>query len=649
MKPTIEPAWPAFAREIEGTVSVHSQYVVHGNIRDLFHVPGGPNGLGLLQPLLTVLAKRLAPLGFRTLVTFDQVHGFDVLGAERPGMRQSLDRVLGSGVLGNRPSLGQVPGHLARLVGAPPPVLEGRHDQRPAARDGRTEAPRTAIVVDYASRILHRPGEVDATERDFFLSCLKMAEKTSRQISDDPSSSAALYNPVIWLVDSERDLPTWFTAGSERVRTVSVPAPQLQDRLNAAWFLATQRFGVASPDDREPDDQTSRQVRVFAEQTDGLTLRAMEEISHLAWLRGIGLADIGDAVRVYKLGVEDNPWRRNIVRDRIRTGEKEIRNQVLGQDRAITKTLDILKRAALGLSGAQASTTASRPRGVLFFAGPTGVGKTELAKNVAKLLFGDERAYLRFDMSEFSADQAADRLTGAPPGYVGYEAGGELTGAVRRQPFQVVLFDEIEKAHPSVLDKFLQILEDGRLTDGQGVTTYFSECVLIFTSNLGVVVTDPITKQRVLIADPADPYPKLEEKIRDAIKDHFTVKIGRPELLNRFGDNIVVFDFIDGETAGRIFDLQLSNIRQRLEREHRIGLTLAPPVEADLRRLCTADPLNGGRGIGNQLETNLINPLARDIFDNDRPPDTTITVLGLSRRRADDAVELLVRAEPKVS
>src|SRR5205814_2905774 len=150
-------------------------------------------------------------------------------------------------------------------------------------------------------------------------------------------------------------------------------------------------------------------VNEFAKRTDGMTLQAMVEITRLSRDRGMGLDRIADAVRIYKLGVEDNPWRRASVRAQITAGESTITKQIFGQDLAIGKTLDILKRAALGLSGAQATSTASRPRGVLFFAGPTGVGKTEMAKQVAEILFGDVRAYLRFDMSEFAADHAADR------------------------------------------------------------------------------------------------------------------------------------------------------------------------------------------------------------------------------------------------
>ena len=220
-----------------------------------------------------------------------------------------------------------------------------------------------------------------------------------------------------------------------------------------------------------------------------------------------------------------------------------IRDRVKGQKPAIVKTVDILMRSVMGLTGAHTAATSSRPRGVLFFAGPTGVGKTELARALTALIFGDERAYIRFDMSEFAAEHADARLLGAPPGYVGYDAGGELTNAVRARPFSVILFDEIEKAHPRILDKFLQILEDGRLTDGRGATVYFSEAILIFTSNLGISIRDD-HGQRQLNVQPGEPYEQVERKVRTAIADYFKFTLGRPEILNRIGDNIGVFDFI---------------------------------------------------------------------------------------------------------
>ncbi len=283
----------------------------------------------------------------------------------------------------------------------------------------------------------------------------------------------------------------------------------------------------------------------------------------------------------------------------------------------------------MGLTGAQARAGGSRPRGVLFFAGPTGVGKTELAKTLTQLVFGDERAYLRFDMSEFAEEHTSARLLGAPPGYVGFDAGGELTNAVREKPFSVVLFDEIEKAHPRILDKFLQILEDGRLTDGRGDTAYFSETILVFTSNLGIYVEDA-QGQRSQNVRPGDDYEIVETKVREAINDYFKFRLSRPELLNRIGDNIVVFNFITPEVATRIFDGMLYNISRRLQEENKLRLTMPVTVRNLLLERCTRDLGNGGRGIGNQLESAFINPLARALFEEDLEGKQTVSISGLS-------------------
>src|SRR4051794_39278696 len=210
-----------------------------------------------------------------------------------------------------------------------------------------------------------------------------------------------------------------------------------------------------------------------------------------------------------------------------------------GQDHAVVHVLDIIKRAVTGVG---ANRRGGRPRGVAFLAGPTGVGKTELAKTVTSLLFNDESSYIRFDMSEFSAEHADQRLIGAPPGYVGYDAGGELTNAIREKPFSVVLFDEVEKAHPLILDKFLQVLDDGVLTSGRGERVYFSEALIVFTSNLGIHRTDA-SGDKIANVTPEQPFEEVRRKVRAEIKTHFKMVLNRPELLNRIGENIIVFDF----------------------------------------------------------------------------------------------------------
>jgi ATP-dependent Clp protease ATP-binding subunit ClpA len=272
--------------------------------------------------------------------------------------------------------------------------------------------------------------------------------------------------------------------------------------------------------------------------------------------------------------------------------------------------LDVVKRAVTGIGQ---SPRGGRPRGVAFLAGPTGVGKTELAKTITSLLFGDESAYIRFDMSEFSAEQADQRLIGAPPGYVGYDVGGELTNAIRERPFSVVLFDEIEKAHPRILDKFLQVLDDGVLTSGRGDRVYFSEAFIVFTSNLGIYSEGP-AGERVQNVSPGEPFDIVKAKVRAGIEDHFKSVLNRPEILNRIGENIIVFDFIREDVAQQIFDQMIDALLADM-RALGFDVPISNPARATLQTLCLADLSNGGRGIRNQVEAHLINPLSRALFD----------------------------------
>jgi ATP-dependent Clp protease ATP-binding subunit ClpA len=362
----------------------------------------------------------------------------------------------------------------------------------------------------------------------------------------------------------------------------------------------------------------------FVDGCEGLLLADMNAIATLARVENVSIEKISDAVRRYKVGVTEDPWLL-IGREKIRNAEPVIRKRVKGQAHAVTHMLDLVKRA---MTGVGSQRKGNRPRGVAFLAGPTGVGKTELAKTLTGLLFGDESAYIRFDMSEFSSEHSDQRLIGAPPGYVGYDVGGELTNAIRERPFSVVLFDEIEKAHPRILDKFLQILDDGVLTSGRGDRVYFSEALIIFTSNLGIYREDELG-QRVPNVLPSDSFEEMEKKVLGEIERHFKLVLNRPEILNRIGENIIVFDFIRDDVAQEIFDQMVRVVLEDIASQG-MSVELDEPSKVALQQRCLGDLSNGGRGIRNQIEAHLINPLARGLFDQDAKTGDRFVITGIA-------------------
>ena len=605
-------AFPRWLRQLEQYLPICSQFVVEGNIRDV-HLVRSEDGL-LLQPIVNCLWEALQAQGCEGLLVYDRVSGLRVFPSDR---HRTIEEKL-EGRLGRQ---GRNGGHSLE-------TLQQRLFEVSASRELCC-----AFVIDYASRLVVSPGHLEDAEYEFFAACQKLADTTHELRS--PRGGQLVFNPIIWLADQAADLPAWFVVGNDRIRTVVADMPDQQARLAVAERLARGLPGVADMNEQE----RSKATDTFASLTDGLTVRAMMQIRSITRNQELPFAQIADAVRSYRVGIADNPWRQTYLYERIRTGHEEITKSVKGQTQAVQQTLDILKRSVTGLTAAQSSGSGNKPRGILFFAGPTGVGKTELAKAVTRLLFGDEQAYIRFDMSEFSSEHSDARLIGAPPGYVGHDAGGELVNAVRQRPFAVVLFDEIEKAHPRILDKFLQILDDGRITDGRGDTVYFSESVIIFTSNLGVYVRDKLGEP-VLNVSQDDDYAQVSKRIHKAVEDHFRFQLQRPELLNRIGDNIVVFDFIRQELADLIMDKMLGNIVDRVQNEHDVALVVSAPAHETLVAECLNDLTNGGRGIGNRLEAVLINPLARALFDFQPTAGQTITVARISEEDGTFQVEL---------
>ncbi|MEV6414978.1 AAA family ATPase [Kribbella sp. NPDC051718] len=587
---------PTWLQEIDSALTVTPAYVLHGNLRDRYLVPretGGWQPLDLHRALWDTLRRS----GFSAIVRHTP-SGLRVLPADESA-RTLVAKVTGlSGDLINRPvGPDQLTGVLRALVNC---------------RDARL-----ALTIDYVSQ--WRPAGNSPTDPEHaFMQAALAAIHDAQPTVVGEQRSTGLYNPFFWLVDRPADLPPWLTGGSEGIRQISVPAPDLDSRLQLARGLV----GSLPGGDAQPPAALEGAAVRFAERSEGMSLHAMIATTQLALDQALGPDRIDDAVRAYRIGMTENPWARPGLRDRIRNGEELLSSKVKGQRRAVRHALDILIRSNTGMTGAERGGDPAGPRGILFFAGPTGVGKTELAKRITHLVFGDENAYVRFDMSEFAAEHSEARLIGSPPGYEGHGEGGELTNAVRQKPFCVVLFDEVEKAHPRILDKFLQILSDGRLTDGSGDTVHFGEAIIVFTSNLGI--------SELREGEPVPTGQELERSVKKAIEHEFAVTINRPELLGRIGDNIVVFDYIDPDTARQLAARFIDNVLARAAEQNGLVLTLGDAVREHITALAVADLSKGGRGIGRAVESALVNPLSRALFD--LPDGTTAaTVTDLVR------------------
>ncbi|HSB90308.1 MAG TPA: AAA family ATPase [Anaerolineales bacterium] len=324
--------------------------------------------------------------------------------------------------------------------------------------------------------------------------------------------------------------------------------------------------------------------------------------------------------------------------ERLLQMEERLHERIIGQDNAIHALSDAIRRARAGLKDPR------RPIGSFIFLGASGVGKTELAKALAEFLFDDEDALVRIDMSEYREEHTVSRLFGAPPGYVGYEEGGQLTEAVRRRPYRVILFDEIEKAHPEVWNALLQILDDGRLTDGQGHVVDFRNTVLVMTSNLG---TEFVTRSGSLgfrvKAGAESARDQQEEKIEKALKDTF-----RPEFLNRI-DEIIIFSPLSLEDMERIVDLQLMEVQERLS-EHGLTVELTEPARKWLAR-AGYDPSFGARPLRRAMQKFVESPLSVKLLQGEFAHGDIVTVdvdekgEGVVFRRSDRGARVAMQQE----
>jgi len=458
------------------------------------------------------------------------------------------------------------------------------------------ENARVALLID-AGLLFHNPGS-PVDEED--VTHLRALERHAR--------TAPRSHQLLLRVPQTSAIPAALL-GEPKLRTVPIPATTRDVRYAYARLRSEDLA-------RQCQASTDAVARVVATMTEDLNLDIIEKLIHACVRHGItSLVEIEDLARAIRLGATKSPWVGQEIRETVRQAQTTLGRRVKGQPQAVNAVIKGLKKACTGLAGGHG------PRAVLFFSGPTGTGKTELAKAIAEMVYGAEDAILRFDCAEFRQDHAVARLLGAPPGYVGYEAGSELIEAVRAKPYRVILFDEIEKAHPRFFDVFLSILQDGRLTDGSGQTADFSQSVLLFTSNLGMYEEQTDARghvSRVPRFNYDTSYEEIQKSVREAIRDFFINQLGRPEILGRLGghESVTVFDFLrDLEGVAAKF---IHNLRDRCQRVYGMDLEVAPALQAAMVENVRSKPeamLLGGRGLAATMDRMLEEPLNDYLFD----------------------------------
>ena len=505
-----------------------------------------------------------------------------------------------------------------------------------------------AIIMTGVSRYIANPNTISDIDQ-FFYSKLSLATK-----SVSGPSNNELHNMLFLIAEKVNDIPAWFYLNNPLVKTITLPIPD----LNIRRMYIDAYYDDINGDTVEESEDIEKNKNLFVAYTESFKLVDLDSLRLLMQNEKLNVSQVSKGVSKFKYGTDENPWEDERLKKELSSLDEKLKERVKGQDKSIKKASSIIKSAVLGLSGLQHSSSKSKPRGIMFLAGPTGVGKTELAKTISEWLFKTEDSVIRFDMSEYSQAHTDQRLLGAPPGYVGYEQGGQLTEAVKRNPFSVLLFDEIEKAHPTILDKFLQILEDGRMTDGKGETVYFSDTLIIFTSNLGMFKEEKdqfgftIRKPTVNYGEDGcnekedkiaeEQYNEYSKKIMDSINNFFTLKIERPEIKNRIGENFIVFDYISYRAAFDIAKKQIKAIQKNLLSTKNITLEISKEAMKDIiKELQKNEHISqGGRGVGNVIENMIIRPLSDYLVENSIFYNSEINIKNINKVNGNFVLEV---------
>jgi ATP-dependent Clp protease ATP-binding subunit ClpB len=436
-------------------------------------------------------------------------------------------------------------------------------------------------------------------------------------------SGIAPRNAIILIAASPSRLLAQYAANEPQVATIEIGLPAVGERRAFLSERAAKFFGADALDDAERTRHAEALVRL----TDGLHTWDLEALRRTSFTEQAPMVSPRALTSRFALGRRASPWDETAAAVFSEAYER-LSAEVMGQDEVIRAVCSRLMVARWGVGFEdEGGRRQSRPRATFFFAGPTGVGKTELAKALARLLFGDDAALITFDMTEFRDRASAARLTGSDPGFVGFEEGGQLVNAVRARPFSILLFDEIEKAHPSVLDLFIGVLDEGRLTDGHGRTASFADTIVIFTSNAGA---DRLTAQTGENAEtgPDDVRAMFVQAVRDKLTLPPPDGIGRPELFGRMRGGVIGFDFLRRELLDRLTGKFLARWRSNVARVY--GVQVEVDHEALFRlvskRLSKNMLQSGARELEPHLRELLEEPLATLVAAEQLPAGARLVI-----------------------
>jgi len=615
-------------KELDRYSSIKTQFFLYGNIQDTFLDPTKQNGEKKSWPLpiTKFLEEYFLSKSYEIITFYDISDGFNFSSEEMKLSFERLSRGKETYIKQNNFSPEKQPYNNSPVSKLNKHYLKDPNKALDAVRlVMQNPNVLSAIIINYASFLTDSPQQLTDDEREFFLKIRKCSNETSRV--------GKYYNTLILLCDKLNDLPTKLYINNPLAHTMQINWPSESERKQILTVL----YDGFHLEKELEENEKEKCIGKFAKLTEGLMCRELDFLRSFSKQEKICLTDSKALIECYKFGTRESKWNQ-ITSSYFKNAQKKLQKRIKGQEEAILTVLDILKRAKMGMAGIQHSSGFNKPKGVLFFAGPTGVGKTELAKALAEFLFGDENFCVRFDMSEYGQEHSDQKLFGAPPGYVGYEQGGQLTNKISQNPFCILLFDEIEKAHKKILDKFLQVLEDGRMTDSKGQTVYFSESIIIFTSNIGSASID-FEKNK---------YESVKKIIKKAIDKHFKLELRRPELLNRFGDNFVIFDFIRPEIMEQIIDKILIQIKADLSKRMKVNIIISPKVLTTILEKSNQNIENGARGVGNVIEKMFVNPLARYLFDN-HIENSNVEIISIEKNIQDgvELYELKIKKESK--